>query len=233
MRVHTFAFGVGTGALAAAAYVVAEVARAAATNGVPRSAAVRELVDWRALWLTIALVCGAGAFAAVLPRPADATVRAAHEAADGAATTHGAPLVLLATTVCAAAAVDAFAAYGAAYVLTPAILVPIEIASRRGLVVYDVTSAAFLTTRAAAYGTLRVACTLSARAGLAPGVARLLPFAVSSLETLGMLCAGRFEAYYTFDARSRTFAAYALLKAGVFLALPLAEEGLAAHARRG
>tara|TARA_B110000046_G_scaffold184516_1_gene223203 strand:- start:2319 stop:2930 length:612 start_codon:yes stop_codon:yes gene_type:complete len=115
--------------------------------------------------------------------------------------------------------------YALAYVSTAFVLWWIDVAFARGVVTYGPHVRGFVVTRSVLYASLRATSAACVRhAGLAPRVARLVPLLVSSLETGGMVAVG--HASYTFGAHTSTFAVYALLKASLFVALPLVEEAL-------
>lgn len=140
-----------------------------------------------------------------------------------------APGVHYAVAVGAAAwAAGVFPVYARAVAATPLLLVWLEWAHARGRVRYDPTTAAFAHSRAVGYAALRsLTAAVATRnpTSFPRGVARLVPLAASTLETLGMLVLGWRTSYDL--PRPADFAAYAVLKAVVFAALPLLEEALA------
>ena len=128
----------------------------------------------------------------------------------------------LLAAVAIAAATGTLRVFCLAYALTPLILVWIEASSRA---TYSIDSNYFVLTRSASYASVRALAQLAAdRGAIAPRVARLAPFALASLETLGMRVVGTDS--YTFGVAGREFAVYATIKSAVFLALPELEQAL-------
>ena len=95
----------------------------------------------------------------------------------------------------------------------------LEVADARGLLRYDLRARGFYVTRSTAYAALRALTAATPPRGLA----RLVPLLVATLETVGMAAHGGGAGSYAFATRAE-FASYALLKSGVFVALPLLEE---------
>ena len=134
-------------------------------------------------------------------------------------------LAYVAGGLAASAAAGVAATFAVAYVCGVVILLPLFVARRADLVAYDPTSPHFVVSRAAAYAALcATGRWLEERGSLAPAPARLLPLAASTAETVVMYALGTRA--YAFPTHSRPFAAYALLKASIFLALPRVDRAL-------
>lgn len=124
-------------------------------------------------------------------------------------------------------AVDAFGVFARAFASLPLTLFLLQIAQRRGLVHYDVSSSRFVVVRASAYALLRATGeVLRVRASVPVRIVRLVPFAVGLLETAGMRVLGHGGAY-AFSVSSDDFVVYSTLKSAAFLAAPYLEDALA------
>lgn len=127
-----------------------------------------------------------------------------------------------------ACAVDDLSAYCTAFAFAFFFTSVVTLAHARSLVNYN-AGVGFSVNSAATYALLRLVSRLVVRRTAAgPWLALLFPFLMSSLETSAMYLSGD-NRYYAFPSHSRTFAAYALLKASLFLALPRVEDLLARH----
>ena len=103
----------------------------------------------------------------------------------------------------------------------------IQVADAAGLVRYDANRRGYIVTRSTLYGTMRATTAYLVReAGLPLRVARLVPFAVSTVSTVGMALVGGRSGGESYAFSPDLFAAYALVKAAVFVALPLLEEAI-------
>ena len=118
--------------------------------------------------------------------------------------------------------VRALDVYCLAYALCALITACVDLAHARGLVAYDPTTSYFVITRSSLYALLRTLSHVLVRevAVFPIAVEYLVPVGVATLETLGMYV--RTSAY-TFSQTSVTFAVYAVVKSGLFLALPVVE----------
>jgi len=153
-------------------------------------------------------------------------VASRHVACAAVRVSDGLILAYVAVGLAASAAAGVVATFAIAYVCGVVILLPLFVARRADLVAYDPTSPHFVVSRAAAYATLcALGRWLEERGSLAPTPARLLPLAASTVETVVMYALGTRA--YAFPPHSRSFAAYALLKASIFLALPRVDHSLA------
>ena len=113
--------------------------------------------------------------------------------------------------------------YLAASFSVPIIMLMLEIGSHRSILKYDIQTLYFVYSRTTFYATLRCSFKLLISYNvLEAHTVRLFPLIFSLLETTVMYI-GRTTAY-AFEARSVTFAAYAVVKTGVFLSLPILEE---------
>jgi len=111
-------------------------------------------------------------------------------------------------------------AFAVAFLLTALV----TIAHERSLVHYDARTVGFSVSSAALYASLRVVARIVVRTtDVGEWFALLLPFIVSSVETLGMYLSVT-NRFYSFPNHSYPFAAYSTLKASLFLALPRAED---------
>jgi hypothetical protein len=120
--------------------------------------------------------------------------------------------------------------YLAASFTVPVIMLILEIGSHRSILNYDIQNLYFVYSRTTFYATLRCSFKLLVSYNvLEARVVRLFPLIFSFLETAAMYI-GKTTAY-AFEARSVTFAAYAVVKAGVFLTLPLLEEAVLKNVR--
>ena len=111
-----------------------------------------------------------------------------------------------------------------AFAVSPAILFWIDVADRRGIVRYDVSRIHFTVSRQSTYAVLRALSRLCVvRFDLPVNSLSLVPFALSSLETIGMI----FLTKKSYEFRNQLdFARYASLKASIFIITPIIEGAL-------
>ena len=122
-----------------------------------------------------------------------------------------------------ACALDDLSAYCVAFAFGFFFTSVITLAHARSLVNYD-ANGTFGVNSSIIYALLRLVSRLVVRRTTAgPWFTLLFPFLMSSLETMAMYLSGD-NRYYAFPSHSRTFVAYALLKATLFLVLPRVED---------
>lgn len=173
-----------------------------------------------ARWVTPAVAIAAVGFVLVVPRGALRDWRR-----------FGLEYVIAWTVV--AYLVDALATFCVAFVVAPVLVYPLAVAHARGVLHYDPTVPGYVLPRGALYAGVRSLGAAAVAAGwLAPRVALLMPVAITSVDTVGMVVytfvaprTGLANAY-TFGVATPTFAVYAALKTSLFVALPVVEEAL-------
>ena len=107
----------------------------------------------------------------------------------------------------------------------PVIMFILEVGSHRGMLNYDIQKIYFVYSRTTFYATLRCLFKLLVVYELLDArIVRLFPLVISFAETVAMYVAK--TSAYAFDTRSITFAAYTVVKAAVFLSLPILEENI-------
>ena len=118
--------------------------------------------------------------------------------------------------------------FAVAYLCVGIPLFFIDVAHARGLVRYDPHVRGFVVSRSTFYATVRALTAACVRHwGLPLRLGRLVPLVVANGETLLMLFYGT-EHSYTFAPYTLAFAAYAVFKSTLFVALPSLEEALLA-----
>jgi hypothetical protein len=101
----------------------------------------------------------------------------------------------------------------------------VTIAHDRGLVNYN-ACVGFSVSSASLYAILRIVSRIVvSETVVASWFSHLLPFVISSMETIGMYVSAN-NGYYTFSSDSYLFMVYAHMKATLFLALPRLEDTL-------
>ena len=121
---------------------------------------------------------------------------------------------------------DVLSVFLLAFTLASVILVPLYMIGHMGLARYEhkLFTMTFYVSRCSLYAVIRsVFEFVVQRTDLPCRVARLFPFCISLLESIGMFLY-RGEGTYTFSNRSSLFGVYVTLKSAIFLALPLLEE---------
>lgn len=115
--------------------------------------------------------------------------------------------------------------YIVAVFVTPAILVFLRIASDKSLLNYNIESLYFAYSRALTYGNIRALGALLVKYSVVTeNVDDLIPFIISTCESIGMFASNSTS--YNFSTRSTHFIMYSILKAAVFLSLPILEQRL-------
>lgn len=104
------------------------------------------------------------------------------------------------------------------------VIAPLTPLSVSGLIRYEFGSLGYTAACMASYGTLRALCAAATDEGLPVVIADLIPFMLSTLETLGMIVCKSTS--YAFSTRSTQFTIYASTKGSAFLALPHVERAL-------
>lgn len=118
---------------------------------------------------------------------------------------------------------NVFAVFATAFTVVSVIICWLFLLSSLGLLRNTVCDEMFYFDASILYASLRALTEVFVqRVSLPRRLGRLVPFVISSGETLGMM--GYNSRWYKFDVQSDEFGVYATVKAAVFLCLPLLEE---------